>query len=115
MQEFPQKAIPATLMSYSSTQQDLLRDFATRYIWWKTAQEAILYPERILAQVMNLGTYEDLGRLLTAFTFAELRHVLLLAEPGWFNDRSWVFWHYRLGLTEMDAPPPALPIRAFPE
>ena len=97
------------------TQQDLLRDFATRYIWWKTAEDALQYPERILAPVMNLGIYEDLGRLLTTFTSEELRHVLAQAEPGWFNERSWAFWQYRLGMTTGNAPLPPLPVRTFPD
>lgn len=76
MQSFSQDATSTSVMPYTVLQHDLLRDFATRYIWWKTADEALLYPQRVLAQVMNLGTYEDLGRLLTAFTVGELRHIL---------------------------------------
>ena len=95
------------------SRRDLLLDFATRYIWWKTPHEALLYPERILAQVMNLGIYEDLGRLLNAFTIEELRQVIVNAEPGWFNERSWAFWHYHLGMTATDVLPPSLPSRTF--
>lgn len=115
MHEFPQDAMPTTIRLYSSEQTNLLRDFAARYIWWKTPQDALLYPERVLAQVMNLGTYEDLGRLLTAFTVEELGHVLMSAEPGWFTERSWAFWHVRFGLISNGALPPPLPIRTFPE
>jgi hypothetical protein len=113
MQGFQQE-IPSPLAPYSVPQQDLLRSFAAHYIWWKTADEALRYPARILAQVMNLGTYEDLGLLLKAFTVAELRAVLAQAEPGWFNERSWAFWQYRLGMTALDAPLPPLPARLFP-
>jgi hypothetical protein len=47
------------------TAQDIerLRPFATRYVWWKTAEEALQYPERLVAQVMNIGSFEDLQRL----------------------------------------------------
>ncbi|MBF6592516.1 MAG: hypothetical protein IVW57_18550 [Ktedonobacterales bacterium] len=102
-------------MSWSPSQYDLLRNFATRYIWWKTAAEALRYPERILAQVMNRGVYDDLGRLLTVFTGQDLRRVLAQAEPGWFNERSWTFWHLRLGVTPINGAPPPLPQRTFSE
>ena len=47
------------------TAQDIerLRPFAARYLWWKTAEEALRYPERVVAQVMNIGSFEDLQRL----------------------------------------------------
>jgi hypothetical protein len=41
-----------------------------------------------------------------------LRHVLLHAQAGQFNARSWAYWHYRLGLAEVDKVP-ALPVRKF--
>jgi len=115
MQESSQDALSTPARLYNSMQNDLLRDFAARYIWWKTPQEALLYPERILAQVMNLGTYGDLGRLLTAFTVDVLRHIVVVAEPGWFTERSWAFWHVRFGLIANGALPPPLPTRTFPE
>jgi hypothetical protein len=34
------------------------------------------------------------------------------AEAGWFNDRSWHYWNYRLGLAAVDRVPP-LPVRRF--
>ncbi len=78
---------------YQTPQMTLFQEFASRDIWWKTPAEALLYPERILAQVMNIGTFTDLGHLLTAFSVEELRGVLRHAEPGWFNERSWAYWH----------------------
>jgi len=96
-------------------QQDLLRYFVSRYIWWGTVEEALLFPERILAQVMNIGTFDDLGRLCSAWTSDELRHVITHAEPGWFDERSWTYWHLRLGLTSGDESPPPLPVRTFPD
>jgi len=101
----------ATTHRYDRIQYELLSDFASRYIWWKSPQEAIMYPERILAQVMNLGTYEDLGRLLAIFTVEDLRPVVLYAEPGWFTDRSWAFWYVRFGLIPYGSFAPALPTR----
>ena len=115
MQEFSMDATSALLLSYNLIQRDILSVFAARYIWWKTVHDALGYPERILAQVMNLGTYEDLGRLLTAFTDEELRHILAQAEPGWFHERSWAFWHVRLEVIPINGTPPPLPQRTFPD
>jgi hypothetical protein len=114
MPAFPLDAPPPLVTHYSAQQRDLLRDLASRYIWWESVPEALLFPERILAQVMNLGTYEDLVRLFNAFSVEELRYVVIHAEPGWFNERSWAFWHVRLGLTANTDPPPPLPARTFP-
>lgn len=69
---------------------------ASRYIWWKNTEEALLYPQRILAQVMNIGLWEDLCELVRLFSQQQLIEVLQHAEIGQFNERSWAFWHYRL-------------------
>lgn len=62
---------------------------------------------------MDIGTMNDCITLEKFFGPAEMRKALKRAEPGWFRARSWVFWHYRLGLTEWDAEPPPLPTRSF--
>ncbi|MGA8530240.1 MAG: hypothetical protein WB622_11030, partial [Acidobacteriaceae bacterium] len=38
---------------------ELLEKFARKYVWWKTAKEAMAHQDRIVIQVMNLGDYED--------------------------------------------------------
>lgn len=35
--------------------REALKSFA-KYIWWKTPDEAVAFPERLVAQVMNIGT-----------------------------------------------------------
>ena len=87
-----------------------LRPFATRYVWWKTAEEALRYPERLVAQVMNIGSFADLQRLDEMVGEDGLRLVLSQAEAGQFTPRSWHYWHYRLGLSRPGEVPP-LPIR----
>lgn len=79
---------------------DLLRKLARKYIWWKAPEEAIARPERIVAQVMNIGDYDDVQSLVHAADVAYLREVLTHAEAGQFNARSWTYWHYRLGLSD---------------
>lgn len=89
---------------------DLLKRFAHKYIWWKTPEEAITRPERIAAQVMNIGDYDDVQFLVHEAGEAYLSEVLIHAEAGQFNPRSWTYWHYRLGLSD-PGKVPALPER----
>ena len=91
---------------------ELLEQFAAKYIWWKTPQAALRYPDRILAQVMELGTLEDMQNLLETSDVTALRNIMENAEVGWFSPRSWHFWHYRLGMCEVDRVPP-LPQKKF--
>jgi hypothetical protein len=91
-------------------QAALLVEFARKYIWWLTPVEALAYPARIVAQVMNLGEFNDARRLTKALGEDTLRAVLARAEAGQFNERSWHYWHYRLGLAQPGAVPP-MPVR----
>jgi hypothetical protein len=101
----PSAELPAELL-------EALRSFAARYVWWMTPDEAVLYPYRVAAQVMNLGTFEDAVVLQELLGDGFLRHVLLTAEAGLFDDRSWHYWHYRLGLAEYGVKPvPPMPAR----
>lgn len=89
---------------------ELLKPLARKYIWWKTPEEAVALPERVIAQVMNIGDYDDMQRLAAEVGDKVLCTVLSHAEAGQFNERSWAYWHYRLGLADMDQVP-ALPVR----
>lgn len=77
---------------------DTLRRLAQKYIGWKTPEEASAQPRRVLAQVMDIGTFEDMQALAAEVGDAVLCDVLQHAEAGQFNIRSWHYWHYRLGL-----------------
>lgn len=89
-----------------------LQPFA-KYLWWKTPEEAIARPERLYAQVMDIGDYEDALRLVRLVGEGTLRGVLKHAEPGQFNPRSWAYWHYRLGLIRAGDTVPEMPRRIF--
>lgn len=89
---------------------DLLKRLARKYIWWKPPEEAVARPERIVAQVMNIGDYEDVQRLVHEAGLTYLCEVLTHAEVGQFDARSWTYWHYRLGLSDLGEVP-ALPQR----
>lgn len=85
--------------------REALKPFA-KYIWWKTPDEAVVYPYRLIAQVMNIGEWDDVCALVKIVGDDVLRDVIAHAEIGWFNERSWHFRHYRLGLAEVDCVPP---------
>jgi hypothetical protein len=89
-----------------------LLPFAAKYIWWKEPSDAVCYPAQVIAQVMNIGTFTDVQKLRVAFGDTMLAEVLTNAEAGQFNPRSWHYWHYRLGLADIDHVPP-LPARQF--
>lgn len=88
----------------------LFRRLAGKYIWWKSPAQALRRPERIAAQVMNIGDYDDVQDLVCATDKAFLQGVLQSAEIGQFNARSWHYWHYRLDLADLGQVP-ALPLR----
>jgi len=91
---------------------EALKPLASKYIWWKTPEESVAMPERVIAQVMNIGDYFDVQSLVSQVGDETLREVLMHAEAGQFNERSWAYWHYRLGLSNVDRVP-ALPVRRF--
>jgi hypothetical protein len=91
---------------------ELLEKLARKYLWWKTPEEALAQPERIVAQVMNIGDYDDVQSVVHRVDSAYLCQVLMRAEVGQFDARSWAYWHYRLGLSD-PGKVPALPVRKF--
>jgi hypothetical protein len=61
---------------------------------------------RLVAQAMQLGTWEDAHELLQLVGRDLFVEVLHAPPPGVFSAKSWTFWHRRLGLGE----PPELPV-----
>jgi len=90
--------------------EELLKGLARKYIWWKTPEEALRAPQRIIAQVMNIGDYHDVQILANHLGNDALRQAIAHAEAGQFDERSWAYWHYRLELADVGEIPP-LPAR----
>jgi hypothetical protein len=84
----------------------LLRRLAAKYVWWKEPEGAAAMPERVIAQTMNIGDYDDLLVLSEQLGDERLRQVLQYAEIGQFNERSWAYWHYRLRMAKPGMLPP---------
>ena len=91
-------------------EKEMLEPLARKYVWWKTPDEALAKPERVIAQVMDIGDYADVQALATVVGDAVLTDVLKRADIGAFNPRSWAYWHYRLGLADAGCVPP-MPMR----
>jgi transcriptional regulator with XRE-family HTH domain len=85
---------------------DLLTRMARRYIWWQPPEESLEDPRRVIAQVMDIGTLEDIRSLVDAVGRNTLIGVMNDARPGWFRPRSWAFWHTALGRTTSGRIPP---------
>jgi len=83
----------------------VLKRLRKRYIWWKTPGSEPV-EDRIIAQVMDIGTYEDVKALEAEVGRMKIRQVLTDARPGWFSARSWAYWHLLLGLSKFDEIPP---------
>jgi hypothetical protein len=92
--------------------RDTLKHLASKYVWWKTPDEAVDMPDRVIAQVMNIGDYADVQQLVHQVGDDVLRQVIAQAQAGQFGQRSWAYWHYRLGLASVDHVPP-MPSRRF--
>lgn len=99
-------------MSLTSINSDQLKFFAKKYIWWKSPDEAVEQPERVISQVMDIGDYDDTQSLIALVGNETLKDVLAHAQAGWFRPRSWHYWHYRLGLSTLGTVP-ELPKRRF--
>ena len=83
---------------------------ARKYIWWQAPERALADGRLLLAQVMTLGTTDDVRWLLSVASGEDLLRVLDDPPVGVFNRRSWTFWHHRLGRE----PVPDLPARRLP-
>jgi hypothetical protein len=90
----------------------IARTFAKRYLWWVDPSDAVNDQIRLVAQVMDLGAFEDVRHLEKELGNDYLREVVRQAKPGYFSERSWTFWHYRLDLAR-PGKVPELPARRF--
>lgn len=80
-----------------------------RYVWWDTIDWAYAHPAVFLANVMDLGSWDDIQIIRHEVGDSVLKTVLLHAAAGYFHERSWDYWHVKFGIN----PIPALPQRDF--
>jgi len=92
---------------------DLVSELERKFFWWEPVGSQPRSDLRILAQAMDLASFEDVLRLETALGAHHLVDVMLQAEPGWISERSWDFWRGRLSLATGAVIPEAPPRRSF--
>ncbi len=80
----------------NASARGILRRMARRYIWWQSPEASMRDPRRVIAQIMDVGTLEDIQRLTAAIGKRRMVEVLDHARPGWFHPKSWSFWHTAL-------------------
>ncbi len=90
----------------------IARTLARKYLWWVSPEKALREQERLVAQIMKLGTLEDIQVVEEELGEDYFRKVLKRASPGQFDERSWTYWHYRLDLAQAGRVP-SLPRRSF--
>ncbi len=100
-------------VSNAQTRADLIAELGARYLWWERDRIAEVSPRRIVAQIMDIGDYDDLRRIERVLGREPLCDALANALPGWFRPRSWSYWHLRLHLREPGEASPAMPARTF--
>lgn len=99
--------------SETPEQAALVNELARRYLWWEPIGDRPHGFTRAVAQIMNLGTYEDIRRLEHRIDRDRLIDVMRGAQPGWFSERSWSFWRGRLSVSSVSDIPETPPRRRF--
>jgi hypothetical protein len=100
-------------MTTNDALQDTIAEFGRKYLWWEPVGGQPHSEDRIIAQAMNLGTYDDILVLEQTVGKSRLVEIMLRAEPGWISDRSWEFWRGRLSFATGAAIPDNAPRRSF--
>jgi len=90
-----------------------IEDLARRYLWWQAIAAEGHSSNRMLAQIMRFGTYDDIRKMESIVHPDVLAEVMRASAPGWFDDRSWSFWRGRLSLWGASAIPEQRPVRIF--
>lgn len=83
---------------------DQLNEIAARLVWWQPPEESLARPARFLAQVMTLGTWDEVQTVKNAVGWEAFKSALREAPPGVFDKRSWAYWHGFFGLAEPEMP-----------
>ncbi|HEV7877384.1 hypothetical protein [Bradyrhizobium sp.] len=100
-------------MATNDTAQQTIAEFGRKYLWWEPVGGQPHSEDRIIAQTMNLGTWDDILVLEQTVGQSRLIEIMLRAEPGWINDRSWEFWRGRLSFATGAAIPDKAPRRSI--
>ena len=103
-------------MEISSTRNspaEFLSELEQKFFWWEPVGSQPRSEARILAQAMSMAGFDDIRRLEQVIGCDRLAEVMLEAEPGWIDERSWEFWRGRLTLATGRRIPDEAPVRMF--
>lgn len=73
------------------TSDNRAASMARKYVWWQPPERTLEDRRLFLAQMMTLGTLDEVRWLLSRVPASELRRVLRDPPVGVFNGRSWNF------------------------
>jgi hypothetical protein len=93
--------------------REFLSELESKYFWWEPVGSELRSAARIIAQAMSLASFEDIRRLEQTLGHDILTDIMLSAEPGWIDERSWEFWRGRLMRGTGRNIPEAAPRRSF--
>ena len=93
----------------------LASELERTYFLWEPVGSSHRWDARILAQAMDLASFEEVRRLEKTREPHRLADAMLSAEPGWISERSWEFWRGRLVLATGRTVPTSPPRRRFDE
>lgn len=81
-----------------ATENERLLELAAKYVWW-TSPEITVSDNvgKLVANVMELGTWDDAIALLETVGTDPFLEVLDAPPIGVISDKSLAFWHRRLG------------------
>ena len=98
-------------MKYLAHDKELLEHFAP-YVWWEKREDIInANPLRIIASAMKDANSKQSFKKLCEFSTPLLKETLKKAQAGWFDGKSWNFWHIWLYGASVKIPP--LPKRTY--
>jgi hypothetical protein len=90
-----------------------IAELGRKYLWWDPADGQLHSEDRMIAQAMNFGTFDDIVLLEKTVGKSRLVEVMLRAQPGWLSERSWEFWRGRLSSAASEAIPDQVPRRCL--
>ena len=97
----------------SKVPREFVSELERKFFWWEPVAAQPRSDARVLAQAMNLASFEEVRHLEMTLGPHRLADVMLEAEPGWLSDQSWEFWRGRVALATGRAIPDAPPQRSF--
>lgn len=90
-----------------------MSELEEKFFWWEPVGSQPRSDARILAQAMSMAGFAEVRRLEQLLGCDLLADVMLQAEPGWIDERSWEFWRGRLTRATGRRIPDIAPMRSI--